>query len=74
MNIGYPCECGSRRVHAVLKKYYTTLTVDIVCLKCGNSYSEDVAMDGLDWVDWKRFKQIFEQKERYIPPYRRRLR
>ena len=54
MNIGMPCICGCRRVHARLAKYgkwpQMNLTVEVKCMGCGNTYSEIVAFDGCDWM------------------------
>lgn len=59
MNIGYPCKCGCEKVHARLAKYGQSLYVELRCSKCGASYSEVVAFDGCDFIDWEAFTKKY---------------
>ena len=60
MNTGFPCKCGCSKVHALLKKSGTTLSVEFHCSKCKSSYTEYLAMDGADFIDWDAFKKKFD--------------
>jgi len=63
MNTGYPCKCGSERVHARLAKYGPSLVVELRCLRCGARYDEYICLDGADFINWERFKEKYYPEE-----------
>lgn len=50
MNTGFECRCGSRQVHAILRKYGNKLMVEYFCRACRTKETIDISSFGSEML------------------------